>query len=136
MRMGPRNIYFVRQSGGVGPIKIGSSAHPSGRLKALQTWSPVQLELLAWANTHWNTEIALHRHFLADRSHGEWFSWSADLQRVIDCVAENGDVPDWIFVPKDNAEWCEWSKLFPNGKPPNSSALLFKMTAIEKERAQ
>lgn len=71
-------VYFVR---GGDRIKIGFSQLPveMGRLQALQTGSPVELELVGQRPGTKLTERALHKLFAEDRVHGEWFEISDDL---------------------------------------------------------
>lgn len=106
IRREDKYVYFVRAVGGQGAVKIGCSGYPKGRLLAFQAWSPVALELLAECKG-WNAhEQLLHAHFIADRSHGEWFNWSPELQAVIDHVREHGALPAALGEPpKNHFEW-------------------------------
>lgn len=65
-------VYFI---GGTdtGDIKIGFSANPSDRRKALQTSSPVRLEILATLPGKIAVEGAYHKRFADHRLTGEWF---------------------------------------------------------------
>jgi T5orf172 domain len=63
-----------------GPIKIGYSRHPVGRMKDLQTGSPLPLVLAAQIAGPPELEGRLHRKLHDRRLHGEWFD--ADLLDV------------------------------------------------------
>lgn len=65
-------VYFIRR-GERGPIKIGWSKSPVGRLAQLQTGQEVKLVLLATAPGGSQEEAALHDRFAATRMVGEWF---------------------------------------------------------------
>lgn len=82
-----RFVYFI-QAMRLGLVKIGQARDPIGRLCELQVGSPDQLSLLGsirCADTAEavNLERSLHSQFAADRSHGEWFSPTADLMELI-----------------------------------------------------
>jgi hypothetical protein len=115
-----KNIYFLRPKGERGPIKIGSSAAPEQRLKTYQIWSPQLLELVAYCPAHHNTERWMHRHFLADWLHGEWFDWSETLQEAIDHVVVHGCLPDWVNPPTNPAEYRAFLEQYPRGKTKQS----------------
>lgn len=67
------SIYFIQGVEG-GPIKIGYSRNPSQRLAALQTTSPVPLEILFECPGDRRCEQILHAEFAEGRLYGEWFS--------------------------------------------------------------
>lgn len=77
-------IYFIRDTGSRA-VKIGVSADPKGRLKALQTASPTTLELTSWREYENATAVEryLHRTFAHLRCNGEWFVPDDALERVI-----------------------------------------------------
>jgi hypothetical protein len=56
-------------------VKIGRSTDVPGRLGALQSGSPVKLSVIWQTEGGAELEAALHRHFSASRSHGEWFAF-------------------------------------------------------------
>lgn len=114
--MSRRNIYFLRPVGERGPIKIGCSTMPQSRLRTYQIWSPVKLEIAAFAPAHRNTEMWLHRHFLDAWLHGEWFAWSDELQAVIDHAAQHGAMPDWVTPPTCPSEFRSFREQYPKGK--------------------
>jgi Meiotically up-regulated gene 113 len=66
----PQSTYFI-QMGKDGPIKIGKSQRPGLRLSAIQTGTPVRVELLAQIDG--NIEKELHNIFSNFRQKGEWF---------------------------------------------------------------
>jgi Meiotically up-regulated gene 113 len=71
-------VYAIQAVSG-GPVKIGRSVAPLGRLAHLQTTSPVQLEIIWQAplegNREGNRERFLHNFFAARRARGEWFDF-------------------------------------------------------------
>lgn len=77
-------------------VKIGCSYLPAKRLAALQTWSPLKLELIASAPGSLEDERAIHSHFLAHHSHGEWFKGDPDIFLLAKTVAETGSIPDHL----------------------------------------
>ncbi len=77
-------VYFLQALDG-GPIKIGVSNNPEGRLASLQTGSPVKLRILGTAAGDQRREARLHRKLAAHRLHGEWF---ADAPEVMAAIGE------------------------------------------------
>lgn len=96
-------VYFVRPIGLPGPVKIGWSQSPVGRLETLMSWSPFPLEIIGHVPGTMKDEGYLHRCFWQQRSHGEWFHHSSELQVAIDRVLTLGVVPRDI-VPVDILE--------------------------------
>jgi hypothetical protein len=88
------SLYFIRPRGETGPVKIGISATPEKRLAQLQPHSPLPLELVCAVAGGPGQELILHNMFAADRLHGEWFSHTAELGRVIGICLERGELPD------------------------------------------
>ena len=88
--MNAKHVYFLRPVGQQGPIKIGCSATPAKRLRSVEIWSPVQLEMVASAPGGHAHEWTLHSMFGEDRLHGEWFAVTPDLMKIISYVSENG----------------------------------------------
>jgi hypothetical protein len=79
-------IYFMRPVGCDGPIKVGFSVQPKGRLAAYQAWSPIPLEIIAVlpeppvepyrkgvAHVRW-TERRFHERYYPWHMHHEWFA--------------------------------------------------------------
>jgi hypothetical protein len=82
-------VYFVQCAGG-GPIKIGHSTSPDGRLTELQVGSPYVLRVVATMRGGIEVERTLHRAFAKDRLHGEWFNPSRELVAFIDEISRKG----------------------------------------------
>lgn len=76
------HLYFIGSD--TGPIKIGSSANPEKRLKALQTSHPYKLRILAIARGEARREGIVHCQFAAHRLEGEWFDRHPDILAEID----------------------------------------------------
>lgn len=85
-------VYFLQGFGG-GPIKIGYSANPRGRFRAIQGSNPEPLDLVATIPGSRNSEREWHEMFSADRLHGEWFKPSRSLCAVIEALV-NPDLGD------------------------------------------
>lgn len=95
-------VYFIRAA--TGPIKIGFSAGPEGRLAALQTSFPERLSILAACPATRKTEKRLHKCFRSTRMHGEWFSESDELTILIALARENQADPAFIDRYLDRIE--------------------------------
>jgi hypothetical protein len=65
-------VYFI-QRGEDGPVKIGFSKNPRGRLSSLQCGIPERLTLLGVIPGGKEREQELHREFGKARINGEWF---------------------------------------------------------------
>lgn len=103
MRRGdPCFVYFMRQADGGGPVKIGCSVYPEGRLSAYMAWAPYPLVLAATTPGDEDLERRLHFRFWGQHSHREWFHQSADLDALI------ADVNAGVF---------DGSKLVPGKRP-------------------
>lgn len=83
-------VYFI-QAGENGPIKIGATGDPSGRLRALRTANaaPLKCLLLLRGAEH---EPILHSLFASIRLQGEWFSPCDDLTSFLQQMIELADV--------------------------------------------
>ena len=74
-----------------GPVKIGISGSPEGRIAGLQTGHPYELSLLAQVAVRENgieSENSIHQ-FLSPyrvRENGEWFHRSHEVGRLIEMV--------------------------------------------------
>lgn len=86
----PDTVYFMKPIGHDGPIKIGCSSVPYGRLADLAVWSPFPLEIVATASGSYSDEAFLHRCFADTRAHGEWFHFSARLAQTVAEIARTG----------------------------------------------
>ena len=69
-------VYFVR---GYDMVKIGWTMNVKGRLRDLQTGSPVPLVVLCSEPGGPERESQLHARFARYRSHGEWFRLRGDV---------------------------------------------------------
>lgn len=99
-------IYFIRPVGCVGPIKIGCSVAPEGRMNTMLGWSPIPLEIAACAPGENADEAALHHRFASLALHGEWFGVDGDLAAVIEEVAETGKLPSLAPAPTSTTNRC------------------------------
>ena len=79
----PAYVYFARQLGGFGPVKIGCSGWPERRLVDLMQWSPIPLEIVAKMPGNEALEWRFHARFLDQHSHREWFHPSRQLDETI-----------------------------------------------------
>ncbi|MBL1086790.1 GIY-YIG nuclease family protein [Streptomyces actinomycinicus] len=80
---------YVIGSPGCQTVKIGRSRDVEQRLRALQSMSPLPLQLLCTFPGGAELEAALHRYFAAQRTHGEWFDLSgADPAAVVSAAVE------------------------------------------------
>ena len=89
-------VYFIRQVGGIGPIKIGYSARPKERLSKLQDWSPVPLEVVLTIPGDHKLERNIHECFADLHSHKEWFRAEHRLVRAIAAMADGVPVHEAI----------------------------------------
>lgn len=87
MRRGQSYVYFMRQVGGIGPIKIGCSTRPVHRMAELASWSPVDLELLLTVPGDFDLERSIHNCFADLYLHHEWFRAHHRLVSAINRVA-------------------------------------------------
>lgn len=117
-------VYFLKPADADGPIKIGSSTTPLSRLRTYQIWSPVVLELVTSCAAHRNTERFLHRHFLADYLHGEWFHMSPELADLIAHIIKHQAMPEWVCegTPTNPREFGQFIAKYPQGKPRRIAA--------------
>lgn len=90
-------IYFIKAKA-TGLVKIGRTRNPAKRLKALQTASPDELEILHVIKEGESgyTEGMLHKRFDTSWVRGEWFQPSKELAAFIDSHEQN-DVPKPIL---------------------------------------
>lgn len=80
----PTYVYFIRPVGMVGPIKIGCSELPEGRLASLAAWSPYPLEIVVTIAGGIKLERNIHECFADLHSHHEWFRPGQRLLEAID----------------------------------------------------
>jgi hypothetical protein len=100
----PQLVYFVKPVGMEGPIKIGCSTWPEGRILSLATWSPFPLELIGAVPGNYRDEAFLHRCFADLHTHREWFRTSPALREAIEAAIAAGgvDVLRARLAPKGN----------------------------------
>jgi hypothetical protein len=77
-------VYFIKPIGLDGPIKIGWSARPEGRLFELASWSPLPLEVVFTMPGSMQLEANIHDCFADCWSHHEWFRPAARLLGLIE----------------------------------------------------
>lgn len=82
--MTSKSVYFIRQIGGIGNIKIGCSHSTRRRLEQLAAWSPTQLEVLVSVEGDGTLERKIQECFLDSLSHHEWFKPTPALLALID----------------------------------------------------
>lgn len=80
-------VYFLRPVGQAGPVKIGCSVEPGGRLATFMSWSPVKLEIAATVPGDSKIERRIHGVFGEQHSHSEWFYPSQRLTDFIESLA-------------------------------------------------
>lgn len=85
---GDKIVYFIRQVGGVGPIKIGCAYDARERLRYLMEWSPVRLEVILTIPGELALEKNLHNCFADAHSHSEWFH---PVPRLLNAIADMQD---------------------------------------------
>lgn len=82
-------VYFL-EAPGCGVVKIGKTSDLKKRLTALNTMSPVKLNLLLDLEYDEEFETRIHQHLQAFRSHGEWFYACNEVKKFIRGCAEGG----------------------------------------------
>lgn len=88
-----KHVYFLRPEGERGPIKIGCSKMPTTRLRDVEIWSPIKLELIVAVEGDHREESILHQMFGDQRRHGEWFEYTDQLGQVIQYALRAGKLP-------------------------------------------
>jgi hypothetical protein len=86
--------YFI--GGDDGPVKIGHSQYPQGRLMDMINHSPVPLKILAVTHGGRTQEVEYHIRFHRHRLHGEWFERTPEIQTEIDRL--NAECPYVPFI--------------------------------------
>lgn len=128
--MSAKHVYFMRPLGMDGPIKIGCSVTPAKRLRSLEIWSPIQLELIASAPGDHRHEWLLHQRFGDLRLHGEWFKPSTKMLELIDHVVANGVLPPMV-LPSNPDEWRAQRDASKGARPrrnPEAQQCKYKLT--------
>ncbi len=118
-------VYFIcpeallhREQGDQGArVKIGyTGSNPKERLRALQTGSPLPLQIWAYVDGTEELEAAFHNAFAPLRSHGEWFYCEGKLR---DFLAHLGSEPDvGLHISEADLEAAVLSNVF-NSEPPH-----------------
>lgn len=94
-----KQVYFMRQVGGIGNIKIGYSWVPRRRLESLAAWSPEPLEILVAIDGDGALERRIQERFLDSLSHHEWFRPAPDLLAMIERLRAGVPVEEAIDLP-------------------------------------
>lgn len=94
----PKFIYFLQPVGG-GLVRVGSSDNPESRLEAIQSWSPVRIELIASTPGGKFGEAYLLQKFAPYRSHGDWFFPVNPVWSVVDEIRRTGRCASLIVEP-------------------------------------
>lgn len=89
-------VYFIKPVGQAGPIKVGHSIFPPDRLGALQTWSPVDLELISQFPGSFEIERAIHERFARWQVRGEWFEPVDELVKLAEGIRDGGNLEDLV----------------------------------------
>ena len=76
-------VYFLRQRGIDGLVKIGCSKEPKSRVGNLAPWSPFPLEIAAVIEGNYVLERRFHAQFAAQHVGREWFTVTPELESVI-----------------------------------------------------
>lgn len=119
--MTQKYIYFLRPIGMDGPIKIGCSVTPAQRLRSVEIWSPLKLEIIASAPGIMRHENFLHHKFAANRLHGEWFTPSPALLGIINHVQATGELPE-LGIPNNPKEWKAFHETRKGNLPRRNNA--------------
>lgn len=109
MRRPENNIYFLSPVGADGPIKIGCSRWVGNRLDEMCKWSPIPLEVRAYAVGDFSLERCLHRLFGDQRLWKEWFQPSEFLLSGIQRVSAGASIIDAFGI--DVVEVRKWGRL-------------------------
>lgn len=126
-------VYFIKPVGMDGPVKIGCSHRPDGRLSALEAWSPFPLEVAAQIHGGMTLERRFHALFADQHSHREWFRPSPELTRVIALVASGEfDIstlpePRSLYRNRKGRTGMKWT-------PEQRAAVLFSNALRRAER--
>ena len=78
-----RFVYFISETGSAGPIKVGVSANPHKRLRALQTSNYRHLEIVGIIpETDEFNERTIHASLDTWHERGEWYERQAALDAL------------------------------------------------------
>lgn len=120
-------VYFMRPVGQAGPVKIGCSIAPEGRLRSYSALSPIPLEMIATIPGDGDIERRFHALFAADHSHHEWFHWTQRMAGVLEQI--KAGTFDVVALPK--------AKRLPqiSGRSPEvnkAAGYAIRLTALQK----
>lgn len=100
-RAGSGFVYFIATATPRGrKVKIGYATNVNKRRRALQTASPVKLEVLMTIPGDMADEKLLHKQFAAHRMEGEWFRWCREISDYINDA--------WDLTPSGRDEQNPW----------------------------
>lgn len=93
---GTDHIYAIR--GAAGLVKIGKSTDPKKRFRNLRNSSPEKLELVGFVELSGDAEFEIHDRLRKDRLHGEWFSPSEAVLKVVEMIAarQRDEILNWL----------------------------------------
>lgn len=89
-----RVVYFIKPIGMDGPVKIGCSEHPPGRVETFMPWSPFPLEIAVTIPGAFDLERNIQECFCDQRSHLEWFYPSPRLTALIGALKRGALISD------------------------------------------
>lgn len=89
-------IYAFRPVGQSGPIKIGSSNQPAGRIASMSSWAPMELEMVFVVDGGLLLEKKVHFHLRQHRLHGEWFAPDDEVLSFVDEVVSTRSIPRYV----------------------------------------
>lgn len=80
-------------------VKIGQTVDPEGRLAAMQTGNPHELEHVGHVLMHQHIERALHNKLMDFRHRLEWFRLEGPVKDVVDLIAkrDHDGIEDFLF---------------------------------------
>lgn len=143
----PTNIYFVRAVGQPGPWKIGCASDPVLRLRQMQTWCPIKLEVAASVAGTMYDEKRMHRLLAGHRLHGEWFADCDEIRSILAEIAATLRLPSRCCAPirpqsyylqhhLERMEYRQMSASYGEGRFPtaHNSQNIFSALAAQKSR--
>lgn len=90
------HIYFIKPVGTDGPVKIGFSTRPEGRLFELLEWSPVDLEIAHTMPGTYALEYAIHGCLALDHIRREWFRATPRVVRLLEDLRAGVSIEDAV----------------------------------------
>lgn len=91
-------VYFIRPVGCDGPVKIGCTLGPLGRLNDLMYWSPVDLEIVATLPGDRKLESRFQGLFADSHRRHEWFDATPELLAMIASIQDGTFADDHLPV--------------------------------------